>query len=70
LPVGKLSEVIETEQGYHLIVVIDKQGAGLKPIATVRNEVKAKIEEEKISKKFEEWMEDLRKKSFIDIRYQ
>ena len=70
LPVGKLSEVIETEQGYHLIVVIDKQGAGLKPIATVRSEVKAKIEEEKISKKFEEWMEDLRKKSFIDIRYQ
>lgn len=68
LPVGKVSGVIETELGYHLIVVVDKRGAGLKPIAEVRNEIKAKIEDEKISKKFEEWMEDLRSKAFIDVR--
>lgn len=68
MPMGKLSDVIETELGYHLIVVIDRRGAGLKPIADVRNEIKAKIEEEKLAVKFEEWLDELRKKSFIDVR--
>ena len=68
LPVGQLSEVIETEAGYHILVVVDKRGAGLKPIETVRDEIKAKIEEEKLEKKYGEWIEDLRKKAFIDVR--
>jgi hypothetical protein len=34
----------------------------------VRNEIKAKIEDEKVSKKYDEWIEDIRKKSFIDVR--
>jgi parvulin-like peptidyl-prolyl isomerase len=68
LPVGQLSDVIETELGYHLIVVADKRGAGLKPLEIVRNEIKARIEEEKLAKKFEEWIEELRKQSFIDVR--
>lgn len=68
LPPGKLSDVIETELGYHLILVVDQRGAGLKPLSVVRNEIKAKIEEEKLAKKFEEWIGELRKKSFIDVR--
>ncbi len=68
LPAGKLSNVIETELGYHLIIVVDHRGAGLKPLSIVRNEIKAKIEDEKLAKKFEEWIEELRKKSFIDVR--
>jgi len=68
LNVGQLSDVIETETGYHLIIVTDKRGAGLKPIAAVRDEIKAKIEDEKLSKKYDEWIENLRKKAFIDVR--
>jgi parvulin-like peptidyl-prolyl isomerase len=68
LNIGQLSDVIETEAGYHIILVTDKRGAGLKPIAAVRDEIKAKIEDEKISKKYEEWITDLRKKAFIDVR--
>jgi len=68
LPAGQVSEVIETEMGFHIIAVVDKRGAGLKPLPMVRNEIKAKIEDEKVAKKYDEWMEDLRKKSFIDVR--
>ena len=46
----------------------DKRGAGLKPIADVRNEIKAKIEDEKVAKKYDEWIEGIRKKSYIDVR--
>ena len=68
LSAGQLSEVIETEMGFHLIAIVDKRGAGLKPLPVVRNEIKAKIEDEKISKKYDEWIDGIRKRSFIDIR--
>jgi len=68
LPVGQLSDVIESEMGFHIIAVVDKRGAGLKPLPVVRKEIKAKIEDEKVAKKYDEWIEGLRKKSFIDVR--
>ena len=68
LEIGRMSDVIESEVGMHLIQVTDRRGAGLKPITDVRNEIKAKIEDEKVSKKYDEWIEDIRKKSFIDVR--
>lgn len=68
LSLGEVSEAIETEAGFLLLVVVDKKGAGLKPLPVVRDEIKAKIEDEKVSKKYDEWMDGIRKKSFIDIR--
>lgn len=68
LSVGEVSAVIETEMGFQIIVVVDKKGAGLKPLPVVRDEIKAKIEDEKVAKKYDEWMDGIRKKSFIDIR--
>ena len=64
----EISKVIESPVGLHIIQVIDKRGAGIKPIETVREEIKAKLEEEKIDKKYEEWIKELRKKSLIEIK--
>ena len=68
LEIGQISDVIESEVGLHIIRVVDKRGAGLKPIQTVRDEIKAIIEDEKVAKKYDEWIEDIRRKAFIDIR--
>jgi parvulin-like peptidyl-prolyl isomerase len=68
LPMEQISEVIESGIGFHIIKVVDKKGAGLKPIAAVREEIKAKIEDEKLEKKYEEWITSIRKKSFIEIK--
>jgi peptidyl-prolyl cis-trans isomerase SurA len=68
LPLGQVSEVIESELGFHIIKAVDKKGAGLKPIAVVREEIKAKIEDEKLEKKYEEWITSIRAKSFIEIK--
>lgn len=65
---GQVSEVIETELGFHIIKAVDKKGAGIKPISAVREEIKAKIEDEKLEKKFEEWISSIRAKSFIETK--
>jgi peptidyl-prolyl cis-trans isomerase SurA len=69
LPLEQVSKVIESNVGLHIIKVVDKRGAGLKPLADVRLEIKTKMEDEKLEKKYDEWIASVRKKSFIDIRY-
>jgi parvulin-like peptidyl-prolyl isomerase len=68
LPVGQISEVIESSVGFHIIQVLDKKGAGLKPIAAVREEIKTKIEDEKLENKFDEWIASVRAKSHIEVK--
>ena len=68
LPVGQMSDVIQSEVGFHIIAILDRRGAGLKPLVAVREEIKTKIEDEKLAKKYDEWIDGIRKKSFIDVR--
>lgn len=68
LPVGQISGVIESSVGFHIVQVLDRRGAGLKSIEAVREEIREKIDQEKMEKKFEEWLVELRKKSHIEIK--
>ena len=68
LPLNQISGVIESSVGFHIIQVIDRRGAGLKAIGSVREEIREKIDREKMEKKYGEWLEELRKKSHIEIK--
>jgi parvulin-like peptidyl-prolyl isomerase len=68
LPLEQISSVIESSLGFHIIKVIDKKGAGLKQLEMVREEIKTKLEDEKLEKKYDEWISAVRKKSFIEKR--
>jgi len=63
-----ISNLIESPVGFHIIKVIDRRGAGVKPIETVREEIKSKLEDEKLDKKFDSWVSELRAKSLVEIK--
>ncbi|MCX5832616.1 MAG: peptidylprolyl isomerase [Deltaproteobacteria bacterium] len=65
---GAVSGIIESPAGFHIIRALDKRGGGLKPIEEVREEIQGRIEEQKMMKKFDEWLAALRKKSLIEIK--
>lgn len=65
---GEISNVIESPVGFHIIKIIDRRGAGIKPIEEVREEILGQIGNEKMKKKFEEWLQELKERSFIEIR--
>jgi len=68
LNIGDVSPVIQSSQGFYIIQVVDKRGAGLKPITEVRQEILMKLEDEKATKKFDQWVAELRNKSLIDVK--
>jgi peptidyl-prolyl cis-trans isomerase SurA len=67
-PVNQLSPVIESSVGFHIIWVVDRRGAGVKSIESAREEIREKLEMEKVEKKFEEWQNELRAKSHVEIK--
>lgn len=64
----EVSDLVESSLGLHLLKLVDKRGAGVKPIEAVRQEIVDRLEEGKLEVKYEDWMEGLRKRSHIEIR--
>lgn len=68
LPENSVSEVLETEQGYHIFKVGKKRPASKKTFEEVRDQINDMLFRRKAHERFLSWMEDLKKKSFISIR--
>ena len=62
IPLNKMSEIIEDERGYHVVRVMDRQPAGLIPLAEVRDEIRAAIRKEKVARSQEEAMKSMHEK--------
>jgi hypothetical protein len=48
LPLGVMSEVIEDEVGLHIVRVLERKPAGVKPISEMQDEIREKLKEQKI----------------------
>lgn len=66
-PIGELSEMIKTADGYHIIRVLERVEAHHRPFAEVQSEIKDRLTEQRRQKAFEEYIN--RVKEEIDVEY-
>ncbi len=62
------SDVLETEDGYHIFKVGEKQTASKKTFEQVKDAIADMLFRIKAHERFVSWMNELKKKSFISIR--
>jgi parvulin-like peptidyl-prolyl isomerase len=66
VPVGGISEIVETEYGFHIIKVLDRKKE-IRPLDEVRAEIQEKVRQEKQAENFEIFLTGLKEKSAFEI---
>ena len=64
---GQISDVIESETGYHIFKVTGRKAAGGESFDEVKDEIRDYLLDQKVDKKMEEIVNKLRKKAKIEI---
>jgi peptidyl-prolyl cis-trans isomerase SurA len=68
LQVGEVSPVIETAIGFHILQVTDRSEGGAKSLEEVKDAIKSRLEDKAFQEALEKKIEELKEKSYIDIR--
>ena len=66
LEVGALSDIVETQFGYHLIKVTDRHDEGLLPLEKAKDEITTTLEQTKRQESFGKYIEELRGEGTIE----
>lgn len=67
-PLGQVTPIVETPIGYHLFRVLEKEPAKEQPFDEVKNQISGYLFQQKSDARFHEWMEEIKKASYISIR--
>ncbi len=62
LPINAMSEIIEDEQGLHIVRVLERKEAGATPVNELQDEIRAKIRQKKIADSQKSVMVDMQKR--------
>ncbi len=65
IPLNRLSQIIEDEDGYHVIMVLEREEARILPFADAQAEVEKQLVEEKKAEMRKKLFEDLRKRTVV-----
>jgi peptidyl-prolyl cis-trans isomerase SurA len=65
---GELSDLIRTEDGFHILRVMERKGGEPKPFAEVQDKIREGMVQAEADRQFREWMKTLRAKAYIEVR--
>jgi len=66
VPVGKISDVVDTRYGYHILKVIDRKKE-TRPLDEVRSEIEGQIKQAKKTSAYKEHVDQLKEKASLKI---
>ncbi len=64
---GQLSEVIETDSGFHLLTIGKKEAAGLATLDEARKEIGPLIRSQIAAERYQKWIDELKKRSRVRV---
>jgi parvulin-like peptidyl-prolyl isomerase len=70
LPVGKISEVVETPYGFHIFQVMERKPAGVKSLPEAMKEIEAKLFYAKEDAFYNNWLKNLRESIPVKINHK
>jgi parvulin-like peptidyl-prolyl isomerase len=69
LPVGQLSQIIETDLGYHIVRVVERQDQSITPFAEAQVEIRNKIVRQRKKKQMDDYLAKLHDRTPIWTKY-
>ncbi len=67
LPIGELSDIIESRDGFHIVRVLERSEASHTPFTEAQLEIKKRLKDDKINKAFEKHLKSVRER--IPVEY-
>ena len=67
LPIGELSEIIETQHGFHVVRVLDRKGASKTSFFDAQTKIKETLQEERRKKAIQAHIERVRRQIPVEI---
>ena len=64
---GEITDIIETDYGFHLLKVEERQEAGIAPLGDVRNEIEPILRAQAARDRYDKWIADLRKRRRVRV---
>jgi hypothetical protein len=69
LPVGQLSRIVETDLGYHIVRVVERQDQSVTPFAEAQVEIRNKIVRQRKKKQMDDYLAKLHERTQIWTKY-
>jgi len=67
LPVGRLSDLVQSEYGFHIFLVEERREAMRLPLQAVHDEIRDALRAEKEEQAYQQWLQSLRSKASIEV---
>jgi peptidyl-prolyl cis-trans isomerase SurA len=65
---GELSDPIRTEEGFHILRVMERKGGEPKPFVEVEDKIRDEMVQAEAERQFREWMKALKARAYIEVR--